>query len=166
LFDIFYFSRRHCPTGYLELREWASERRGEWHGVESMARAGAQHPTELELLILKILWEQAPMPVRDIRKRLAEEGRNLAHTSVITTLNKMFAKKQLRRRKQGNAFLFSPRIDRDAVSRQMLGDIVHRVFDGSASAVVLSLFDCSQIDEEDVKEMRRLFNRKVREQQP
>ena len=131
-----------------------------------MARARAEHPTELELLILKILWEQAPLPVRDIRNRLAEQGRDLAHTSVITTLNKMFVKKQLRRTKQGNAFLFSPRVDREAVSRQMLGDIVDRVFDGSASAVMLSLFDCSRIDEEDVKELRRLFNRKVKEQPP
>ena len=78
----------------------------------------------------------------------------------------MFDNKQLRRTKQGNAFLFSPRIDREAVSRQMLGDIVDRVFDGSASAVMLSLFDCYRIDEEDVKELRRLFNRKVKEQPP
>jgi predicted transcriptional regulator len=85
---------------------------------------------------------------------------------VITTLNKMFGKKQLRRTKQGNAFFFSPRVDRQAVSRQMLGDIVDRVFDGSASAAMLSLFDSSQIDEEDVKELRRLFNRKIKEPRP
>ena len=128
--------------------------------------ARAEHPTELELRILKILWDETPLPVREIRKRLAEQGRDLAHTSVITTLNKMFGKRQLRRTKQGNAFLFSPRVDRQAVSRQMLGDIVDRVFDGSASAAMLSLFDSSQIDEEDVKELRRLFHRKIKEQRP
>ena len=42
-----------------------------------MARARAQHPTELELLILKILWEKAPLPVRDIRKRLADRAKAL-----------------------------------------------------------------------------------------
>ncbi|MHC4399734.1 MAG: BlaI/MecI/CopY family transcriptional regulator [Planctomycetota bacterium] len=131
-----------------------------------MARVPADHPTELELLILKVLWQQAPLPVREIRKRLAEQGRDLAHTSVITTLNTMFQKRQLRRRKRGNAFLFSPRVDRGEVSRKMLGDIVDRVFDGSASAVMLSLFDCSEIDDDDVKELRRLFNRKVKEQRP
>ena len=131
-----------------------------------MTRARAEHPTELELLILKILWEEAPLPVRDIRNRLADQGRHLAHTSVITTLNKMFRNKQLRRTKHANAFLFSPRVDRDAVSRRMLGDIVDRVFDGSASAAMLSLFDSSQINEEDVKELRRLFNRKIKEQRP
>ena len=131
-----------------------------------MARQAAEHPTELELRILKILWKETPLPVREIRKRLAQEGRELAHTSVITTLNTMFKKRQLRRTKQGNAFLFAPRVDRQEVSRRMLGDIVDRVFDGSAPAVMLSLFDCSQIDEEDVRQLRRLFNRKVKEQRP
>jgi predicted transcriptional regulator len=130
-----------------------------------MTRGPAEYPTELELLILKVLWDEAPLPVRDIRKRLAARGRDLAHTSVITTLNTMFDKGQLRRTKEKNAFLFAPRVDREEVSRHMLGDIVDRVFDGSAAAVMLSLFDCSDINDNDVKELRRLFNRKIKEQQ-
>jgi len=130
-----------------------------------MARGPAEHPTVLELRILKVLWEQAPLPVREIRQRLTDGGRNLAHTSVITTLNTMFAKRFLKRSNQANAFWFAPRVTRDEVSRRMLGDIVDRVFDGSTSAVVLSLFDCSEIDEDEVKELRRLFNRKVKEKE-
>lgn len=130
-----------------------------------MGSGSTQHPTELELMILKVLWDDSPLPVREIRARLAENGRDLAHTSVITTLNTMFDKKQLRRTKRGNAFHFAPKIAREDVSRSMLGDIVDRVFDGSAKAVMLSLFDCSDIDKADVQEMRRLFNRKVKEQQ-
>lgn len=122
-------------------------------------------PTELELRILKVLWDEAPLPVRAIRKRLAEQGRDLAHTSVITTLNTMFDKLFLDREKQANAFLFSPRVTREEVSQRMLGDVVSRVFDGSAAAVMLSLFDCSDVDADEIKEMRRLFNRKVKEQQ-
>ncbi|MDP6467755.1 MAG: BlaI/MecI/CopY family transcriptional regulator [Pirellulaceae bacterium] len=130
-----------------------------------MSRPSSQHPTELELRILKILWEESPLPVRDIRKRLAEQGRDIAHTSVITTLNTMFEKSQLKRKKQGQAFLFSPRVAREDVSRQMLGDLVERLFDGSAPAVMLSLFDCSEVDLDDVKELRKLINRKAKEQQ-
>jgi len=130
-----------------------------------MARGPAENPTVLELRILKVLWEQAPLSVREIRQRLTDGGRNLAHTSVITTLNTMFAKRFLKRSNQANAFWFAPRVTRDEVSRRMLGDIVDRVFDGSTSAVVLSLFDCSEIDEDEVKELRRLFNRKVKEKE-
>ncbi len=47
---------------------------------------------------------------------------------------------------QGKAFRFAPLINRDAVSKGMLGDFVERVFDGSAEAVMLSLFDVAELD--------------------
>ncbi len=128
-----------------------------------MPERPTQYPTELELMILKILWEESPLPVRDVRTRLSEQGRDLAHTSVITTLNTMCDKKQLRRKKDGKAFLFSPRIKQERVSQSMLGDIVDRVFDGSASALMLSLFDRSEIDAEEVRELRRLLDQKAKE---
>ena len=125
-----------------------------------MARRASEHPTELELEILKVLWQQAPQPVREIRQTLAEQGRDLAHTTVITTLNVMVRKKYLRRTMQGNACLFEPRISRERVSTRMLGDLVDRVFDGSAAAVVLRLFDCADVQPEDLKELRQIIRQK------
>lgn len=122
-----------------------------------------QRPTELELMILKVLWEESPLPVRDVRTRLAEDGRDLAHTTVITTLNTMWEKKQLRRKKDGKAFLFSPRVAQSQVSSSMLGDIVDRVFDGSASALVLNLFDRSDLGPDEIRKIRRLLDEKTKE---
>ena len=128
-----------------------------------VARPNSTHPTDLELLILKILWNESPLPVRDIRDQLANAGRDIAHTSVITTLNTMFDKKYLKRKREGKAFLFSPAIEQEDVSGNMLQDLVHRVFDGSASAVMLRLMESGDIDSEEVRELRRLFNRKLKE---
>ena len=128
-----------------------------------MSRPPSIQPTELELEFLKILWGAAPQLVREIREELAKRGRDIAHTSVITTLNTMVEKKYLKRAKQGKAFLFSPRVTRQQVSSQMLGSVVDRVFDGSAKAVLLSLFDCAEIDSDELKELRKLINKKSRE---
>jgi BlaI family transcriptional regulator, penicillinase repressor len=128
-----------------------------------MARPKSEHPTELELQILKVLWQRSPLPVRDVRRALAAAGRDLAHTSVITTLNVMVRKKYLRRSMQGNACLFAPRLSREDASRRMLGDIVNRVFDGSAKDVVLSLFDSAELNAADLKELRRLIDHKAKE---
>lgn len=128
-----------------------------------MPRPQANQPTELELEFLKILWDHAPRLVREIREELAERGRDIAHTSVITTLNTMVEKNYLKRTKQGKAFLFTPQVTRDDVSQQMLGKVVDHVFGGSARAVLLSLFDCATIDDDELKELRRLINRKARE---
>lgn len=130
-----------------------------------MVRRKSSYPTELELSLLKILWERSPLGVRELRDALAEAGRDLAHTTVITTLNVMVKKKYLRRSMQGNACLFSPRVSREEVSQGMLGDIVSRVFDGSAKAVVLNLFDCAEITPAELDELRRLINQKAKEKQ-
>ena len=127
-----------------------------------MARPGSEHPTELELQILKILWDESPQTVREVRGRLAAAGRDLAHTSVITTLGTMVEKKQLKKLPptEGKAFRFAPRIQQKQVSQRMLGDLVERVFDGSPEAVMLSLFDVSELDADELKRLRRLFNQK------
>jgi BlaI family penicillinase repressor len=132
-----------------------------------MARPAAEHPTELELRILKILWgEKSPLPVRDVRQQLADLGRDIAHTSVITTLNTMVRKGYLKRVKEGKAFLFAPKVVQEAVNRHMLGDVVNRVFDGSAAAAMLSLFDSATVDTDELKELRRLINQKIKDQPP
>ena len=117
-------------------------------------------PTELELELLKILWEEAPLPVREIRQRLAAAGRDSAHTTVITILNIMVDKKLLKRKKVKNAFHFSPKVKREQVSGDMLGDIMNRVFDGSARELMLSLLSTSDIDAAELSEIRKLIDRK------
>lgn len=128
-----------------------------------MARPASKYPTELELQILKVLWQEAPLLARDVQAVLATTGRDLAKTSVITTLNTMVDKKYLKRRKQGNTYLFSPRITEDEVGERVLGDVVDRVFDGSTSTVLMKLFDVREIDDDELKELRRVINRKLKE---
>lgn len=130
-----------------------------------MARPNSVYPTDLELQILKVLWDAEPMTVRDVRGALAGGGRDLAHTTVITMLGTMVDKGQIEKLEptQGKAFRFSPLIQRDDVSRGMLGDLVDRVFDGSAEAVMVSLFDVKDLDEEELASLRKLLNKKMRE---
>lgn len=127
-----------------------------------MARPASRHPTELELTILKILWRGSPQLARDVQNALGQEGRELAKTTVITTLNTMVGKGYLRRKKRGNSFLFSPRIDAATVSEQVLSDVVDRVFDGSTSAVVLKLFDVRNVESGELKELRRIIDQKLK----
>ena len=130
-----------------------------------MAKKKPSHPSELELLILKILWESSPKTAREIRDHLESGGRALAHTSVITTLQKMVRKGHLNQLapESGKSLRFEPRVSEAGVSRGMLGDLVERVFDGSPEALVMSLFDVTELDEEKLKNLRKLVNQKMRE---
>ena len=128
-----------------------------------MARPASKYPTELELQILKVLWHQSPRLAREVQGALASDGRDLAKTSIITTLNTMVAKQYLTRKKQGNTYLFTPRITESEVGDRVLGDVVDRVFDGSTSAVLLKLFDVKDIDGAELKELRRIIDRKLKD---
>ena len=128
-----------------------------------MPRQVSRYPTELELQILKSLWRQSPLLAREVQAALAEDGRTLAKTSVITTLNTMFRKRYLSRKKHNNTYLFSPRITEEQVNGRVIEDVVDRVFDGSTAAVMLSLFDARQINKDELQELRSLIDRKLKE---
>ena len=131
-----------------------------------MARSESEHPTELELEILKVLWDESPLRVREVRARLeAQADRPLAHSSVITMLNIMHRKGYLRRQKRGKAFLFSPKVEKDSVTGKMTGDLLSRAFDGSLSAMVLNLIETADLDSDELTELRKLISRKAKEQQ-
>ncbi len=129
-----------------------------------MARPKSVHPTALELDILKILWETSPLSVRDVREALDGAGRPLTHSSVITTMNIMHGKGYLSREKEGKSFLFSPSVERNAVTGGMISDLLSRAFEGSAEAMVLNLLETTDLDSDELAEIRKLINRKVREQ--
>jgi predicted transcriptional regulator len=130
-----------------------------------MARPRSQHPTELELEILKILWDDSPLPVREVRARLAAEAnRPLAHSSVITMLNIMHRKSFLRRRKEGKSFWFSPKVNKENVTGRIMGDLLSRLFNDSPSAMVLNLLETAEIDSDELDALRKLITRKAKEQ--
>lgn len=130
-----------------------------------MARPISRHPTELELEILKILWRDGPAPVREVREALAPT-RALAYTSIMTIMNIMTRKGYLKRARKDGRFVYTPRISEKATTRQMLGDLVDRAFDGSAAAVMLHLLEAGEIDAAELKHLRALINRKAREERP
>lgn len=130
-----------------------------------MARSGSEHPTELELEILKVLWEQSPLPVREVRILLEKQAnRPLSHSTVITMLNIMHRKGFVRRKKEGKAFLFAPKVKKKSVLGKMMGDLLVRVFDDSPSSMMLNLLETAELDAEELAELRKLINRKAKEQ--
>lgn len=124
-----------------------------------MPRPVSKHPTELELAILKILWKQSPASGREVREALAD-FRKLAYTSVMTIMNIMTRKKYIKRTKKGKTFTYSPLVSETETTRNMLSDMVERLFDGSAATAMLNLLETGGIDENELIELKKLINSK------
>ena len=105
-----------------------------------MARPTSRHPTELELAILKILWREGSVSGRQVRDALAP-FRDLAYTSVMTVLGIMARKRYVRRTRQGAGFVYQARVSEEQATQSMFKDMMDRLFDGSAVAVMQHLLE-------------------------
>lgn len=127
-----------------------------------MARQTSKHPTDLELAILKVLWTRGPSGLRKIQDGLGPE-RALAYTTVATMLTIMASKGFVRKSRAQGGSVYEALLVRDEASSSMLRDLVERVYDGSTLALMQSLLDMGDIDSEELAAIRRLINRKGKE---
>ena len=75
----------------------------------------------LEITVMEILWARGESNVHDVTRRL---DRPLAYTTVMTTLDRLFKKGLLERRKSERAFFYSPRWSRREWEHRRAGDFV------------------------------------------
>ncbi|HVG06262.1 MAG TPA: BlaI/MecI/CopY family transcriptional regulator [Thermoanaerobaculia bacterium] len=122
-----------------------------------MTRKTAEPLTPLELEIMKVLWETGPASVQTVQEGLAAE-RTLAYNTVQTMLNVLLRKGKVKREIQGRAYLYEPVVSRPQTARLAVSDLVHRMFDGSAESLVLSLVETRQLTPEKLAELSKLLD--------
>ena len=75
----------------------------------------------LEITVLELLWTHGESCVHDVAQRL---HRPLAYTTVMTTLDRLYKKGILLRRKSDRAFIYAPRYSRTEWEQKRAGDFV------------------------------------------
>lgn len=75
----------------------------------------------LERDLMQILWASGESSVREVSLRM---NRPLAYTTVMTTLERLFKKGLLDRRKSGRAFFYTPRVSLQEWEQLRAGDLV------------------------------------------
>jgi BlaI family transcriptional regulator, penicillinase repressor len=123
-----------------------------------MARPKHEHPTPAELEVLKVLWERGASTVRDVLDEFTQMRRRRAYTSVMSLMNVMADKGLLRRRRRGRAFVYEPRIAREATLSDMIGDLCDRAFESSAPLLVSRLLEQANPSREELDEIRRVID--------
>ena len=120
-----------------------------------MPRPKDEHPTPGELEVLRVLWHESPLSGRDVMDVL-NRRRQRAYTSVMSLLNVMFEKELVTREPEGRAFRYAAKHQPEQTEPKMLGDLLDRVFSGSASALVARLLEQARPSAEELDEIRRL----------
>lgn len=104
-----------------------------------MVRPRAKELTERELEIMHICWEHGELTAPDVREHLAGCGRDLAYTTVATLIRILCDKGFLAQVTHHRPFRYRSLRSFDEVSGRILGDIVHRVFQGSREQLLVRL---------------------------
>jgi predicted transcriptional regulator len=85
---------------------------------------GAGHVLgQLESAVMDVLWSQPEQTVTSVEERLRQK-REIAHTTVLTTLDRMHRKGYLTREKQAKAFVYSPRYTREEFERRITQEVL------------------------------------------
>ena len=129
-----------------------------------MATPSTRKPTSAELEILHVLWERGPSTVREVHQTLNEK-RPIGYTSVLKLMQIMTAKGTVRRNEQQRAHVYEAVQPEEKTKRELALDVMQRVFDGSASELMMHALAGRKASKEEIDEMRRLLNeheRKIR----
>ena len=102
----------------------------------AMPKKGPPRPTDAELGILRVLWQRGPSTVREVQEAL-NEARPTGYTTVLKTLQIMTEKGLVRRDEQQRAHVYRAEHAQHQTQRQMVVDLLNRVFDGSASNLLM-----------------------------
>lgn len=122
-----------------------------------MPRPRSPHPTDGELEILRVLWDQGPSPLGAICDALRTQ-RDVATTTVATMLKVMLDKKLVKRASEGRGYIWSAAVTRESTANSLVGKLVDGLFDGSAERLVAHLVESKQLDKSELAELKRLVS--------
>src|SRR5688572_10822737 len=118
---------------------------------------------DLQLRIMKALWERGPASVAEVHEALGERT-GLAYTTVATMLRKMEARGLVAHRSEGRRFIYRAAVSDDAVHRSMAGDLLERLFGGSLADMLSHLLTTREVSREELARLERLI--RERKKQP
>ena len=114
-------------------------------------------PTDAELAILRVLWSRGPSTVRDVAVEMGREG---SYTTVLKLLQIMTDKGLVRRDEAARTHVYQAAASEDDTQRQLVGDLLHRAFDGAAGKLVLRALEDGKVTPSELAEIRRLLNKR------
>ena len=115
-------------------------------------------PTDAELGILRVLWTRGPSTVRQVAEQM---GRDTGYTTVLKFLQIMTEKRLVTRDESSRTHIYTAASTQEQTERQIVTDLVDRVFDGSAAKLVLQALSTTTASPEELDEIRKLIASKT-----
>lgn len=124
-----------------------------------MARSLSTQPTEVELQILRILWTSGGSTAREVHNALAEvEEKDTTYSTTVKMLSVMLEKGLVKRDESVSPQVYRAASSQKITQRKMLGDLIDKVYDGSALSLVLQALASRKASSDELAEVRRMLD--------
>lgn len=115
-------------------------------------------PTEKELEILQILWQQGPVSVKGVHEVMGGEKQN-GYTTILKLMQIMHEKGLVSRQKCGRLHLYEALASRENTRQYIVDRMIHSVFQGSAMQLVMSALGNQKSSSEELLEIKRYLEK-------
>jgi predicted transcriptional regulator len=119
---------------------------------------GRHQLTELQLAILRVIWDRSEATVQDIWEALHAE-RGLAQTTVATMLSRLERRGVVTRRAQSRQYHYRAAVTEREVQHSMVNELTERLFDGDVTALVQHLLTGEAVSPGDIAKIREMIER-------
>ncbi len=122
----------------------------------------SEKPSDLEMQVLCILWDQGARTARDVLG-LLPDGKQRAYTTVLSVMQVMEKKGLLAHGRKGNANIYHANVARDDVLGGFMKRMVKNLFGGSPTAAMQMLLEEGEVSPEEIQQMRKVLSEQVGE---
>lgn len=123
-----------------------------------MARPSSLQPTEVEMQILRILWEAGPSQVREVHKRL-NSAKGTSYSTTVKMLAVMLQKGLVKRDEEAQPHVYRASLSRDKAGKRLIRDLIEKVYNGCSQSLVLQALSDQPATQDERDEIRRLLDR-------
>ncbi|MFH2000846.1 MAG: BlaI/MecI/CopY family transcriptional regulator [Planctomycetota bacterium] len=118
---------------------------------------------DLQYAIMRVLWMSHEASAAEVHEALYPE-RGLAPTTIATMLSKMEKKGVVAHRAEGRQYIYRAAVAEQDVRNSMVGELLDRVFQGDAKALVNHLLNERDIEAGELEELKTLIEERAREE--
>jgi len=115
-------------------------------------------PTESELQVLQILWQEGPCPVRRVNEILNVQ-REVGYTTTLKIMQIMLDKGLVVRNTDSRTHIYDAGVFETDIQNQLLNNFVKSAFRGSASRLVMQLLGNHNASESELHEIKALIEK-------
>jgi predicted transcriptional regulator len=119
-----------------------------------MPRAKSSQLTDAELRLMEVVWRKGGGTVADVVDGVEGEP-PLSYSTVLTMLRILEQKGYLTHSKEGRAFVYRPKVRREAARENAVVHLLRRFFDDSHELLLLNLIESRKIGADELERLRK-----------